>query len=164
MGEILRAVMDASCTFSAPAFYTLTILPKAVAPPDGGPQDYQLGSLQLKQDRWFLCVGMSLDTGYITDNQIMVPTINSAFTVTVQPSGYQTSFDAEFPPVANNLGRGGQQACVMNVNLNGWTTFPEYILFPPNAVVGVTGRMWSRNLVPETYINYLNLVGIEYGV
>jgi hypothetical protein len=50
MGEILRAVLDQSCQFSNPAFYTIET-PEALGP---GNAVTLKGFLQMKQDRYFL--------------------------------------------------------------------------------------------------------------
>ena len=142
MGEILRAVLDQSCTFSAPAFYTMTFVPPAGAYPNF---TSSVATLQMKQDRYFLCTAImpmwaAKITGFSNnqygDVQLYDPATSAVY------------FDG-----------GDLSMFLVNETTNDQLTLNEYILFEPAQLLAAKFRGPG---VPAGVLAYMVLVGIEY--
>lgn len=152
MGELLRAVLDQSCRFKAPAFYTVAI-EKSVPPPSGA-FDFASGVLQCKADTWFLITGYTLTTVNLNTNQYNIPTEFSGVMIVDPKNGLR--YDANI----NSQGA-GQPRALANRNLNNFETLPEYILFGPSSLIQIEGFMLTNNGGTQ-YADWITLAGIEY--
>lgn len=144
MSEILRAVLDASCTFSAPAFYNVPI----TSPLNGGVVPIAMqGRLQLKADRWFL------QTGLMFANVVGAPRYQASdFDRIVSLQNLKNAKTYFSAPLQ-------MQAIACGENATSQLTFPHYILWEPASLVGVT----TTNLPTDaTNIAYCVMAGIEY--
>jgi hypothetical protein len=140
MGEILRAVLDKSCAFSNPAFYSIEIPAPGVGPVNRN------GVLEMKSDRWFLMTGLA------------------AYVCGTFTNGYLANSAGQFQFEILRAGRsvfntGPVPGALFGYDCNQMLTLPEYILFGPNETLGM-------NLRTETATGDLpygaTLYGIEY--
>lgn len=144
MSEILRAVLDASCVDTRPAFYTVTMR----QPTLGAQQIVNLsGILQCKSDRWFLMTSAQMfsvggSPRYINFFQFQTFDLRSL----TQTKSYFSD--------SQNMLHGNMGDNAMNP-----MTFPEYILWEPNSLIGINCRSFAFN---SEYHNYIVLTGIEY--
>ncbi len=140
MGEILRAVMDKSCLFSNPAFYTIESPPAVGA----GAIVNLVSYLETKVDRWFLCTGLgqqrfnaalgAFDNG---DAKIQLRTLK----------GGRVIYNNPIPQLL-----AGQ-------DFTQTLTFPEYILIGPNETIQMNTEVASS---ANNWIYSVCLFGIEY--
>lgn len=144
MSEILRAVLDATCAYSAPTFYNVALFQPIL----GGQTVMRLnGRLQCKADRWFLMTGATLysvagNPRYINLFQFEtfnITNLNTSKTYFLDPANM----------IEGNMGENAMNAL----------TLPEYILWEPNSLIGVDCLSFAFT---ADYFNYVVLTGIEY--
>lgn len=148
-GEILRAVMEASCVYSNPAFYCI--------PMDAGAVTNAVlrGLLQLHKDRWFLLTNI-------------IPTATE-FSAVATDVGYQRLARPEFvrlydPATNEDFARVANQMHASELgdtSFNYQFTLPEYIAWEPASLIGVE---WQGIGSATANIKFLTLAGIEYGM
>lgn len=156
MGELLRAVLDATCVRAAPAFYSASIASDAGG---GGPGNVLLARrstvLQCKADTWFLMMGYSIAAAYGTipgpqwDDAAGADLVSLAF----QIQDLANSAALSVSPVAR-FNAGGQ--------LNDATTLAEYYLWPPSSLIGVTMDVPTQVQLATPVRTFVTLQGIEY--
>jgi hypothetical protein len=138
-GEILRAVLDQSCAYSAPKFYTIDFLGVA-----GGAQDVS-SFLQTKQDRYFLVTGLALGM-FATGNGYVENT----------PAQLQVKILRSSRILYNN---GNIPNLLCGQDFNAQVTFPEYILIEPAETI-LANIITAAGVAAASYT--LTLYGIEY--
>lgn len=150
MGEILRAVLDATAIYSAPAFYSQQI-PSVSTGPLARALGRRATVLQCKSDTWFLMTGWSQDTQLGTAN----PTWESkTFPSTFSVTDMKTSRSYSLGQILHSNG---------GYTLNNQIYLPSYILWPPASLIGITMDVVTQN--PVATINaqtFVTLCGIEY--
>lgn len=136
-GEILRAILDEKCSFSAPAFYGLTMPVSALATING--------YLQCKGDRYFLMTGLAFFS--VSGGQILYNNPSNGVYINVfDPNRQKTYFN-------NPL---NMYSSFMNGTSTDFFTLPEYVLWQPNDLIGI-----ALSGIATTQ-NYVTLAGIEY--
>lgn len=143
-GELQRAILDKNCVFSAPCFYTIQIpqINDASAAFRNMP-----ARLQCKSDRWFLQTGIMAYS--VTNAPVYQDVGNQRLISIFDASNLHQFFDNPLVMQSIECGR----------NVTDYMTFPEYILWRPNSVIGVTLNGQSTN---AGFLNYIVLGGIEY--
>lgn len=149
-GEILRAVLDKSCAFSNPVFYSADLTSPATSNPNGA----NFGAaFECKQDRYFLmtgfCVGVILAaTGYQeqTGAQVSMRIAKSSRAIYGQ----------------GNFERKGEHIPTLLVgqDFNRQMTLPDYILYEPNDTILLDLFLPAGVAGPLTYP--VTMYGIEY--
>lgn len=164
MGEILRAVLDESCTYSQPAFYTMTL---PLSANNSGSHVTLNTVLQLKQDRYFSQTGAFLVTQFASGG---IPAEPGYAGGSYTGNEFVDMYDAQSghhyfsgPLAFINKGLVNfMPAAILNDNVSNMLTFPEYILWEPAQTVGVNVRGYgiapSLGQMQYTFM----LVGIEY--
>lgn len=150
MGEILRAVLDATALHSAPAFYGARISTTAVLAAGRTFQTREV-TLQCKADTWFLMMGWTQDIAVgATDPLWNQKTFPSQFVV----RDVRTSeLLARLQIMHSNAG----------YNLNNMITLPHYQLWPPSSLIGVSMECLVENSTATVPIDtFVTLAGIEY--
>lgn len=152
-GEILRAVLEKSSVFSAPAFYCITL--NGV---DGtaNAHGFQRGFLQLHKDRWFLVTSI-IPTATTGNGGVLV--------------GFGRMDSPEFVRLFDPANDGDYASSPLQMhaslyadtNLANAFTLPEYLLWEPGSLIGVEWRGVNWNSGVPNY-KFLTLVGIEYGM
>lgn len=155
MGELLRAVCDATCIDSNPAWY-------------GARQSYQLAGssaanafadrstfLECKTDTWFLLMGMAQSS--MMNNNLAVPVWDD--------KSQATTFgirDVKTGRKFNSVDL--VQKVDQNFNANNFVTLPEYILFEPSSLIEVIQNVQIATTFvgPLSYLYCVTLAGIEY--
>jgi hypothetical protein len=150
MGEILRAVMDATALYSNPAFYA-----GSLTTPQDGPLPLQLGRrqavFQMKADTWFLIMGWVQDTA--------VGLTSAQYTNAVSP----TTFLIQDMKTSETYGSGQIMKSNGGASLNQIISLPEYILLPPAVLVGLIMDVPITNInAPSRQTSYVTFAGIEY--
>lgn len=139
-GEILRAVLDKSCLFSAPNWYTIGIDLTA-------PQTTGVAYLETKVDRLFLVTAITA---------FSVPTSNGG-TAALQSFGFQVTLPRSSRVLFN---RDPLMVPLMGNVQNFRFTLPEYVLLESNDLV----QFNVSNIVAGQARKYvLTMHGIEYG-
>ncbi len=150
MGEILRAICDASCVYSAPAFYT----GEFISPMTAGARTYaeRKSVLQLKADTFFLLMGFTQDiaigppTGLVWEQKV------AASSFLIQDLKNSRTY-ANLPLLKSNAG----------YNMNNIITLATYILFEPASLIGITQTVPITDATGAVQSNsYVTLSGIEY--
>lgn len=151
-GEILRAILDDQAVHRQYALYNAFIGASSGAP---SPTAQLRGSFQCRSDRWFLMTGVFpfwTNGGPSRDWQ----TLAGAQFIEINDATNQARL------IENNVIR--LQIGLMNEALNARMTLPEYVLWPPNALinfawVGTTTAQAGGN---GNDVKCLVLEGIEY--
>lgn len=155
MSELLRAVMDASCVYKNPVFYSMRVFSTA----NTGTQQTMTGRVQIPGDRWFLCMGVyryevRTDIKWIDifgenigpEPQIMKTRLYNPLT------GFDYYANGSSVPIPAGLA---------NDNLNQGATLPEYILLGPQEIIAadITGAGLHGG---SQFFNWVVLAGIDY--
>lgn len=145
MSELLRAVLDQSCTFSAPAFYTVEH-----KFPSGTLRNIpQTQYLETKVDRIFLVTSLSFAQFGISNGVTVIAPSAAYYKITMLRSS-RVLFDK---PILNNL-LGGDERLVF--------TLPEYIMFESNDTIAVeVVPVADAGIEGKNFVLTFN--GIEYG-
>lgn len=155
-GELLRAVMAASSLTSSPFFYCVELTGQ-----DGTAATTTIKTtvLQLKSQSYFLMTSLFGLTSNIFVNAPEFIGIYDAANGKPIVNGQSTFAGAGGTPFADlNCAYAG----LFNDTLASCVTLPEYILWAPNSLVGVTW-MGSNNVGASLQeYRYLVLAGIEY--
>jgi len=147
MGEILRAICDASCVYSAPAFYVGRVT-SAVAT---AAKSYgeRRAVFQLKSNTFFLLMGwtqdVSVNTGQVWEQK------SSPSTFLIQDMKTSKTY-GNLPIQKQNGG----------YNLNNIVCLPHYILFEPASLVGVIQSIPVTDPAYTETTAFVTLAGIEY--
>lgn len=150
MGELLRAVLDASCVQSNPSFYAGRVTEVSAL---GGARVFsrRQAFLQCKTDTWFLMQGWEIDVA-----------------VGATPPLWQTkTFPVQFSIRDAKTGDVFSQDQIQHSNagfsLNNSITLPEYILWPPASLIGFAMDVPTQNTsATATVDTFVTLYGIEY--
>lgn len=145
MSELLRAVLDESCSFSQPCFYTIdfTVVPNF---------SVDQATVVTNQDRYFLMTAVTLTwvaptptTSARWASATLFDALTSESIVSTQPATLTPQDQTSYT--------------LLNWNLNNQYTLPEYKLWRPGSRIG--GRVTTGNNIPRDYTFVLS--GIEYG-
>lgn len=155
-GEILRAVLDASSVSKRPFFYSVVL--------NGADPALQTATrnavLQLQNDSYFL---MTAVFGFTTNAFLDQPEFIDIYDAANQQalinaaSVYSGLAGVQFAN-PNSVYSG-----FLNDTLASCMTLPEYVLWAPNSLVGVTW-MGRANIGLNQQLRYLVLAGIEFKV
>ena len=153
MSEVLRAILDKNCTYSAPAFYSAVVALQTVtaaAVADG----IRTATVQCKTDTWFLLQGAA-QVGFMNDARTPAFHVwgkTRPTTFQIQRGSNQEVF-SNFPQIKAN----------QNFNLNNFVTLDEYILFAPAELIVVNmGIRIADTVAPYAISQYVAMMGIEY--
>lgn len=152
MGEILRAILDATCVDSNPAFYAADIVTVTT---NTGARQYQQQQavIQCKADTWFLMQGWSMDVAFVQaggNYGWIAKTSPNAFTVQDMKTSKVYSSAGPIPYSDQNY------------NLNNFVTLPEYILWQPSDLIGIIETVFTGQTAVFTFNSFVTLSGIEY--
>lgn len=150
MGEILRAVCDATCISKRPAFYDVRV--SGVVTPGPRTWRYAQTFLQLKAETWFLLMGWTQDVAIGPPSPLVweQKVASSAFQVQDMKTSKIYIFDQLYKPNAG-------------YTLNNIVTLPEYILFPPASLIGVFTSVPLTDLDGATRADsFVTFSGVEY--
>lgn len=156
MGELLRAVCDATCIDSAPAFYTARLAYVRAVNQPANIFAERSTFLECKRDTWFLMMGWAQST--VND-----PALGStglwgnrskatSFTIRDAKTGRRYCADSTV------------QKVLQNFNLNSFVTLPEYVLWEPGALIEVIQNVQVATTLAFTSVvtDLVTLAGIEY--
>lgn len=150
MGEILRAVLDATCIYSAPAYYTGSV---AFNSANTGSRTFAMRNtvIQCKSDTWFLMMGWSFQScaALAGNSQWSNKAESQVFNVTNLKMGKQLQFNDVEQDLAN-------------YNLNNFVTLPEYTLWEPSDLIGINMTVAITDIAARINTSFLTLAGIEY--
>lgn len=152
MSELLRAVLDASCIDSQFALYTSSL---TVVDTNTGAKTFgrRQTVIQCKSDTWFLMMGWEQDVASLP------PALNGGvWTSKTEPSTFQirnlkNTFHFSESPVIKSL---------MGYNLNNFVYLPEYHLWEPSDLIGISEDVQITDNAGFSKVNFVTLVGIEY--
>lgn len=151
MSELLRAICDASCIDSQPAFYNAQI----DTPVLNGAQTFKEIDyfLNCKSDTYFLMTGYCQLLTFYNAAQTFTGGTNDIPSVQIANSKDQL-----------NLGQGFTIKPNLNYTLNTFLTLPEYYLFRPNDTIIVRQNVFATDVFGATFNQTANvcLIGIEY--
>lgn len=146
--EVLRAVLEASCVNSQPAFYVMSLTAN-----DGvAARATERGFLQCHKDKWFLMTGI-VPTG--TESLGFLRIDEPEFVRIFDPGGSQ-----EYVLQPDNM----QGSLYSESALAFALTLPEYLLWSPASLIGVEWTGKNFNVAIERGFKFLTLVGIEYSM
>lgn len=154
MGELLRAVCDATAIDSNPAFYSTQI--DTVTTVTGAKTFVErVTFMQLKEETWFL-----LTSWYQT----------ASFTTIAAIGAYGFGSDAESTTFEIRSAKSGRRYMQnpelrsnANFTLNNGNTLPEYILFEPGDTIEVRQQVQITSVTNiEQHATCVVLNGIEY--
>ena len=160
MSEILRAVLDQTCTFSSPVFYTLTF------PTDTNNQFHFIkGFLQCKPDSYFLMTGFALFKGTVFAGVATTQVAQQSREDVFNPQNdHHLFFGTDEPGTVGSppLGfRNFVYANLINDKLNQFCTMPEYVLWEPQQTIGA--QIFAQGVSGGNSFQYwMTLMGIEY--
>lgn len=152
MGELLRAICDATALDANTAFYSVGVAQTTTV--TGATTFARRNAfLQCKTDTWFLLMGWTMNTSQV---QAAGPgnwdAKASAAQFTIQDA--KTSFVYSNLPVPKvNQG----------FTLNNMVWLPEYILWPPSSLINFIEDINVTTIATAlAKVNYITLTGIEY--
>lgn len=150
MGEILRAVLDATSVYSAPAYYTGSVSFNAA---NTGSRTFAMRNtiIQCKADTWFLMMGWSFQSSAALAGNSIWGAKGEAqvFNVTNMKTGTQLQMNDVEQDLAN-------------YNLNNFVTLPEYTLWEPSDLIGINLTVAITDIAARINTSFLVLAGIEY--
>lgn len=153
MGELLRAVCDATALDAQTAFYTGTL---AQTVPITGALTFgrRMTSVQCKTDTWFLMMGVTMNSSITAAGSVgtWVPKADaSQFAIQDAKTSFVYSTPFAIPKV--NMG----------FTLNNMVWLPEYILWPPSSLINFLMDFQLTSVgTASSQVNYVTLTGIEY--
>jgi hypothetical protein len=153
MSEILRALLDAACIDSQPAFYSVQLNQLSTVT---GVKTFQLQNafIQCKPDTYFLMMSWYQDSAF---ERIGGPYL---WTTKTEPTAF-TIQDAKTGETFSS--NGVVLKGLQNYNLNNSVILPEYHLWGPSDLIAIsqtiqltdTGTVFTHN-------SFVTLAGIEY--
>lgn len=149
MGELLRAICDASCVYSAPSFYVARITTAMTVAAHSYAERQTI--LQLKADTYFLLMGWAQEIAQGPGNGLTWEQKSA-------PSNFLLR-DVKTSKTYGNLPMSKSNA---GYNLNNIVTLPEYILWPPASLIGVIQKVPITDPTFARSDAFVTLVGIEY--
>ena len=159
MGELLRAVCDATALDSNPAFYTgrleMVLPPAAPVALTGNRSVF----IECKPDTWFLMMGWAQSSARLSsllpfEGAVVWDTKSAATTFAVRDVKSSRLYSPDLV-----------QKVDANFNLNNFVTLPEYVLWEPSSVIEIIQNVPITNTSPTltAYNNFIvTLAGIEY--
>lgn len=145
-GEILRAVLEASCVSSRPAFYVMSL----TANNGVAARATERGFFQCLKDRWFLMTSV-IPTG---TESLGFQRIDEDEYIRFYDPGSNQEYVLRPDIMPQSLYN--ESALAFSV------TMPEYLLWSPASLIGVEWEGRNFNVDTERGFKFLTLAGIEY--
>jgi hypothetical protein len=151
MGEILRAILDATCVDQNPAWYSVAITATST-----GPLARALGrrsaTIQCKKDTYFLMMAHTQDV-----------VVGAAAPPFWEAKTYPSTFALQNLGSSDLYDFGQVQHGLAGYNSNNIITLPHYVLWKPSDLIGLVMDVPIQNPVGTvTDMTFVTLAGIEY--
>jgi hypothetical protein len=151
MSEVARALLDANCIDSRPAFYSaqLTYALPATALAIGRRQ----ATIPCKSDTWFLCQGATQDNGIW---------LTAGTPYRWEAKAFPTTFQIVRANTGETYSNTPQQMVLQNYNLNNFSGFDDYIVFRPAELIQIVEDVRTGAAAALTNYAFVTLMGVEF--
>jgi hypothetical protein len=153
MGEILRALLDASALDAQPAFYTsaLSIVAPVTGAASRGPRS---AVIQCKAETWFLMMAWTMNTSLVSSSNPFGQW---------QPKAADDRFSVSDGATTRRYSVSNVPKSLQGFTLNNIVTLPHYVLWRPLDLIRFDEDVEITTPVNQrTEVNYVTLSGIEY--
>lgn len=154
-GELLRSVITANALSSSPFFYCAEL---TGSDGSGAAVTTKTAVLQLKSQSYFLMTSLF---GLSSNSSVSQPEFINIYDASNQKALINGAAVFSGPAGAQFANPNSAYAGLFNDTLANCVTLPEYVLWKPNSLVGITW-MGRNALDLFQHYRYLVLAGIEY--